>query len=250
MAASPKQKKAEGLATPRKPLYGRRKGRPLRANQKAALEKLLPRLRLDLERLPGDLRELFEPPSKEVWLEIGFGGGEHCAWQAAQNPQVGLIGAEFFINGVASLLKQIDEQGAENLRLHEGDARDLLAALPPASLDRVFILFPDPWPKARHHKRRIISRRTLDRLAELMKPGAELRVATDDPSYRLWILERVTDHPWFDWTATAPQDWRERPADWPPTRYEQKALEQGRKPVYLRLLRRGEPREKACSVRA
>ena len=244
MAASPKTQLPEGGA-PRKPLYGRRKGRPLRAAQQAALEKLLPRLSLDLEALPADPRALFSPKAEQLWLEIGFGGGEHCAWQAARHPGVGLIGAEFFINGVASLLKQLDDQGSENVRVHEGDALDLLAALPEACLDRVFILFADPWPKTRHHKRRIVSRATLDRLAELMKPGAELRVATDDPSYRLWILERVTGHPWFDWTAQAPEDWRTRPADWPPTRYEEKALRQGRKPLYLRLLRRETPREKA-----
>lgn len=244
MAASPKTQLPAGGA-PRKPLYGRRKGRPLRPAQQAALERLLPRLSLDLGALPGDPRDLFAPKAEQLWLEIGFGGGEHCAWQAARNPEVGLIGAEFFINGVASLLKQLDDQGSENVRVQVGDALELLAALPDACLDRVFILFADPWPKTRHHKRRIVSRPTLDRLAELMKPGAELRVATDDPSYRLWILERVTGHPWFDWTAQAPEDWRTRPADWPPTRYEEKALRQGRKPLYLRLLRRETPREKA-----
>ncbi|WP_455371937.1 tRNA (guanine(46)-N(7))-methyltransferase TrmB [Limibacillus halophilus] len=244
MAASPKQQ-PDSAEKPRKPLYGRRKGRPLRANQKAALDKLLPRLRIDLESIPADPRGLFTPRAERLWLEIGFGGGEHCAWQAKHNPSAGLIGAEFFINGVASLLKQLDDQQSENVRVHEGDALDLLAALPESCLDRVFILFADPWPKARHHKRRIVSRQTLDRLAELMKPGAELRVATDDPSYRLWILERVTDHPWFDWTAQEPNDWRERPEDWPPTRYEEKAIREGRKPVYLRLLRRRAAREKA-----
>lgn len=232
-------------SAPRKPLYGRRKGRPLKPAQEAALERLLPDLTLDLTAIPEDPKTLFEPPAEALWLEIGFGGGEHLAWQARQNPSAGIIGAEFFINGVANLMKQLEESGARNVRVHEGDANDLLAALPGGTLDRVFILFPDPWPKTRHHKRRIVQRQTLDRLAALMKPGAELRIATDDPSYRLWILERVTDHPWFDWPAEDPDDWRRRPGDWPPTRYEQKAIRAGRSPIYLSLRRRAEPRQKA-----
>ncbi len=230
---------------PRKPLYGRRKGRPLKPAQSAALERLLPDLALDLTAIPGDPKTLFEPPAEALWLEIGFGGGEHLAWQARNNPAAGIIGAEFFINGVANLMKQLEDSGARNVRVHEGDALDLLAALPEGVLDRVFILFPDPWPKTRHHKRRIVQRATLDRLAALMKPGAELRVATDDPSYRLWILERVTDHPCFDWSVEGPEDWRRRPEDWPPTRYEQKAIRAGRSPIYLSLRRRASPRQKA-----
>ena len=135
----------------------------------------------------------------------------------------------------------VKPDGKRTVVNHKGDA----APLPAGSLDRVFILFPDPWPKTRHHKRRIVARPVLDRLAQLMKPGAELRIATDDPSYREWILERVTDHPWFDWTAAGPDDWRRRSADWPATRYEKKALKAGRKPVYLRLSRRAAAREKA-----
>lgn len=241
MASLPAQKPEVA----RKPLYGRRKGRPLRPAQRAALERLLPELELDLGCLSTDPKALFGEQADALWLEIGFGGGEHLAWQAERNPEVGIIGAEFYINGVASLMKQLEDSGARNVRVHEGDALDLLAALPAGCLDRVFILFPDPWPKTRHHKRRIVARPVLDRLAQLMKPGAELRIATDDPSYREWILERVTDHPWFDWTAAGPDDWRRRSADWPATRYEKKALRAGRKPVYLRLSRRAAAREKA-----
>ncbi len=234
--------------------YGRRAGRPLRPAARALLREVLPGLAIEL---PGpnlseqgqtlDIAGLFgavpdstpkDAGSRRLWLEIGFGAGEHLAWQAGQNPGVHLIGAEVFVQGMASLLRQIERLGLKNLRLYHGDARDLLDALPPQVLDRVFILFPDPWPKTRHHKRRIVQCETLDRLAALMCDGAELRLATDDPDYRGWILERLTAHPGFEWLARAPADWRERPADWPGTRYEAKAIAQGRRPVYLRYRRR------------
>lgn len=174
----------------------------------------------------------------EVWLEIGFGAGEHLAWQAEQHPDVGLLGAEYFINGIASLLRRINDRKIGNLRVYQGDGRDLLEALPEASIGRVFLLFSDPWPKARHHKRRVIQEATIGQLARIMADEAELRLATDDMDYLKWMLERVVHHPDFEWLAQGPADWRARPPDWPPTRYEIKALDQGRRPAYLRFRRR------------
>ena len=176
---------------------------------------------------------------RPVWLEIGFGGGEHLAWQAAAHPEVGLIGAEPYLNGVAAMLAHIEADGLANVRLWPDDARLLLDRLPPASLSRAFILFPDPWRKSRHAERRFVSRAMLDRMAVLLRPGAELRLATDDPRYRHWMLEAVLHHPAFDWMAAGPDDWRRRPDDWPQTRYEAKALAAGRAPLFLRLVRRG-----------
>jgi tRNA (guanine-N7-)-methyltransferase len=220
--------------------YGRRLGRPLRPGLKALIETLLPRVGVVLPG-PGrrlEPRDLFGGAPGPVWLEIGFGGGEHLAWQAAQHPEVGLIGAEYFLQGVARLLRQIAQGGLDNVRIYHGDGRDLLDALPERSLDRVFVLFPDPWPKTRHQKRRLVQDETLDRLAAVMKDGVELRLATDDMAYLSWMLERLVAHPDFEWLGRGPTDWRRRPSDWPPTRYESKALEQGRRPVFLRFRRR------------
>jgi len=208
------------------------------------LDELLPRLEIALPP-PGETLDpaaLFAPSGsgRPLWLEIGFGAGEHLAWQAESHPEVGLIGAEVFVQGVARLLRRIAEAGLANVRLYRGDAMALVAALPPAALARVFILFPDPWPKTRHHKRRIVQRETIDLLAAAMRPGAELRLATDDADYAAWILERLIAHPAFDWLARGPRDWRQRPADWPQTRYQAKALAQGRQPVYLRFQRRAD----------
>jgi tRNA (guanine-N7-)-methyltransferase len=172
---------------------------------------------------------------KNVWLEIGFGGGEHLFWQAQQNPEVGLIGAEPYLNGVVKLLSKLEASPLPNIRIHMGDAREIIHALPDASLGRVFVLFPDPWPKLRHHKRRFIQMEMLDRLARVMKPGAELRFASDDPGYVEWTLERLMAHPSFEWTAARAADWQTRPVDWPPTRYEAKELHG--KPVFLRFSR-------------
>ncbi len=171
-------------------------------------------------------------------VEIGFGGGEHLAWQAAQNPTVGLIGCEPFVNGVVSALGHIEGDGLDNVRIWPEPAAPLLDALPDACIQRAFVLFPDPWPKARHQKRRFVQRSNLDRLARLMVDGGELRLATDDPDYRRWMLAETLDHGAFAWLARRPADWRERPADWPQTRYEAKARAAGRPPVFLRLARR------------
>jgi len=180
----------------------------------------------------------FGKPVDAVWLEIGFGAGEHLAWQAANNPRVGIIGCEPYVAGVAKLLAKIARAGPSNIRIHMGDARDVIEALPAASLSRVFVLFPDPWPKARHHKRRIVQMETLDGLARAMIPGAELRFATDDRGYLAYALERLTAHSALRWAAVCAADWRARPADWPETRYEAKALAAGRRPAYLRFIRR------------
>jgi tRNA (guanine-N7-)-methyltransferase len=226
-------------ARPRRAFYGRRLGRALRPGTRAVLEDVLPRVAIELPPPGGtlDLAALFGG-ARPVWIEIGFGAGEHLAWQAERNPGVGLIGAEYFLHGVARLTRRIGDAGLDHVRVYRGDARDLLDALPEASLDRVFILFPDPWPKARHHKRRIVCDEVLDRLAVLMKDGVDLRLATDDMPYARWMLERLVRHPSFEWLARGPRDWRERTADWPPTRYEAKAAAQGRKAVYLRFRRR------------
>lgn len=228
----------------RRTFHGRRKGRRLRPGRQRLLDELLPQLeiRLPPPGEPLDPHALFEPPRPDLWLEIGFGAGEHLAWQAREQAKrdspVGLIGVEFFINGIASLLHRIDGTPAlERLRLYRGDARDLLDQLPGGCLQRVFILFPDPWPKLRHHKRRLIRRETLGRLSRVMAAGAELRIATDDDGYLTWILERLAGHPRFRWLADGPRDWRVRPADWPATRYEEKALAAGRTPAYLRFRR-------------
>jgi len=173
-----------------------------------------------------------------IWLELGFGGGEHLAQMAEQYPQIGFIGCEVFENGIVKLLAQIEQRRLNNIRIFADDARLIVATLPPASIDRVFVLFPDPWPKRRQHKRRIVSRATLDDLAEIMTDNAELRLATDESDYLCWMLERVTAHPAFEWLARRPGDWRERPPDWPPTRYEQKARAAGRSPAFLRVRRR------------
>ena len=224
---------------PRDLFYGRRRGRPLRTGQRERRTTLLPTLSFDLpEGGSLDPASLFAVPPREIWLEIGFGGGEHLAEQAERHPQIGFLGCEVFENGVVKLLGEVERRGLANVRIHDDDARPLLAALSPRSITRVFILFPDPWPKARHHKRRLVAPATLDRLAELMTDRAELRLATDDPGYLSWMLQHATDHPAFCWTARRSADWRERPADWPATRYEEKARRAGRAPAFLRFERR------------
>ncbi len=220
-------------------VYGRRRGRPLRQGRRLLTESLLPRIAITLpERRAVDPQTVFPAPPPAVWLEIGFGGGEHLAAQAEQHPRVGFIGCEVFENGIARLLAGIARRDLANIRIFADDARLLLDCLRPSSIGRVFILFPDPWPKQRHHKRRLVAPATLDRLATVMQPGAELRLATDDRDYLIWMLEHVTAHPAFVWTARTPADWRERPPDWPATRYEQKARAAGRTPVFLRFIRR------------
>ncbi len=219
--------------------YGRRHGRKLSPRQARLLAESLPKLAIPLEAPPpASVTALFAAPVRDVWLEIGFGGGEHLVWQAERHPDIGLIGCEPFLDGVVKVVDTVQTRGLANVRLVGDDARPLLRWLPEACLGRVFILFPDPWPKARHRKRRLVSRQLLGSLARVMKPGAELRVATDIGDYARTVLLAARAVPAFRWLAAGPSDWRERGADWPPTRYEQKALAAGRRPIYLRFARR------------
>lgn len=228
----------------RRNFHGRRHGKSLRASQRAYLEHDLRALRVpgvewdeNPERRPIDPATLFGD-DRPVWLEVGFGGGEHMVHQAARNPDVGIIGCEPFINGVAMLLGKIRAAGTGNIAIHPGDVRDLFDVLPDQSIDRAFLLYPDPWPKKRHHKRRFVTPEHLVPLARVMKPGAIFRVATDIPDYVRQTLEEVP-RAGFAWLAERPADWREPWPDWIPTRYEQKALREGRVPHYLTFRREG-----------
>ncbi len=173
------------------------------------------------------------PDTSEIWLEIGFGAGEHLAAQADSHPDIGFIGCEPYINGVATLLSVIERKKLTNIRIFNDDARLLLAKLEAATIGRVFVLFSDPWPKKRHHRRRFITPENLTQLSRIMTDRAELRFATDDMSYIRWALEVFYQHPDFTWQVQGPADWRNRHADTAPTRYETKALKQGKKCVYL-----------------
>jgi tRNA (guanine-N7-)-methyltransferase len=197
------------------------------------METLLPTIRPPAA--PFDPRTL-APTAREVWLEIGFGGGEHMAAQAAAHPDVLVLGAEPFQNGVASALRHVDEQGLANVRIHDGDARELMARLPDASVARAFILFPDPWPKGRHKKRRLVQAETVAELARILQPGARLRFASDWADYVDWTLERLVANPAFRWTAERADDWRVPPADHVTTRYEEKRLGDCA-PVFLNVIR-------------
>jgi tRNA (guanine-N7-)-methyltransferase len=211
------------MTSPHPPLrsYGRLKSRTIKPRQAALMDTLLPAIRAPLA--PFEPRSLM-PGAAEAWLEIGFGGGEHLAAQAARRPDVLFIGAEPFQNGVASALRHIDEAGLTNVRIHDGDARDLLARLPDASLERVFILFPDPWPKARHNKRRLLQADTAAELARVLKVGGRLRFASDWADYVNWSLERLIATPGLSWAGEQAADWRTPPADHVTTRYEEKRL--------------------------
>ncbi len=231
-------------SAPWRNFYGRRKGHTLKPSQRRYVEQDLDRLspgdvdrEVNPERRALDLDRLFG--GRPVRLEIGFGAGEHLVHQAQRRPDIGFIGAEPYLNGVAQLLGKIRAAGVENVRVHAGDARDLFDVLPAAALDRAFLLYPDPWPKARHHRRRFVTPEHLRPLARAMRPGAVLRVATDIPDYVRQALQEVP-RAGFDWCADRPADWREPWADWLSTRYEQKALREGRRPHYLTFRRTGE----------
>ncbi|MEJ6403645.1 tRNA (guanine(46)-N(7))-methyltransferase TrmB [Yoonia sp. 2307UL14-13] len=222
--------------------YGRIHGKGLRQSQKDYMENDLADLSPgpvgwdeNPERTPIDLDGLFD--GKEVWLEIGFGAGEHLVHVAETYPDIGLIGCEPYINGVATLLGKIRKAGVRNLAVHPGDVRDLFDVLPDGSVAKVFLNYPDPWPKKRHHRRRFVTPEHLEPLSRVMAHGAELRVATDIPDYVRQTLEQVPRHG-FDWLAERPADWREPWADWFSTRYEQKALREGRVPHYLTFRKR------------
>ncbi len=218
--------------------FGRRRGRKLSPRQEQLLQELLPRLRVDLSApAPSNSIDLFSAPVTEVWLEIGFGGAEHLLWQAQNRADVGIIGAEPFEEGVVKALHGIEQSRLANVRLYDDDARPLIDWLQPASIAKAFVLFPDPWPKKRHAKRRLVSRRLLSGLKRVLKPGGELRLGTDIASYAREMLLALRQEGGFTWCATTAADWRQRPADWPQTRYEAKAHREGRAPTYLILKR-------------
>ena len=204
--------------------FGRIKSRPIKPRQAALFDTLMPTVRLPV---PAEGRidvATLMPGAAQVWLEIGFGGGEHLAAQAARRPDALMIGCEPFINGVASALRHIDEQGLTNVRLHDDDARAVVAALPDASLDRIMILFPDPWHKARHNKRRLIQPEFAAELARVLKAGGRLRFVTDWKDYAGWALERLIATPGLVWLADEKADWTVAPEDHVVTRYEEKRL--------------------------
>ncbi|PTW63009.1 tRNA (guanine-N7-)-methyltransferase [Breoghania corrubedonensis] len=214
--------------------FGRRKGKTLRPAQAKRMGKLLPRLAVDLhEPAPAPLGRLFSGAVDDITLEIGFGGGEHLVHRAGEAPRTGFIGVEPFVNGMAKALAAIEAAGLENIRLHDDDAIGLLDWLPAASIDRAYLLYPDPWPKKRHWKRRFVGPDNLDRLARALKPGAEFRFASDIDTYVDWTLRHVRAHPAFEWSAECAADWREPWQGWPGTRYEAKAIHEGRRGYYL-----------------
>jgi tRNA (guanine-N7-)-methyltransferase len=218
-------------------VHGRRRSHRLRPGRRRLLTERLPEVELTVPETGRiDPAGLFAD-RRPLWLEIGFGGGEHLAAQAAAHPERGLIGCEPYIDGVARLLALAEAARLENLRVVVDDARLLLDALPDRCLERIFALFPDPWPKTRHHKRRIVNPATAAQFARVLAPGGELRLATDDMSYARWMLQVLSPVRQLAWLARRPRDWRERPPDWPATRYEGKALAAGRRCVYLRFER-------------
>ncbi len=220
--------------TSQRAFFGRRKGHTLKPRQAALFDTLLPKLGLDLAKpAPIDLRTLFPLPVGELRLEIGFGGAEHLIAQAQAHPNVGFIGTDAFINGVAKALVAIDAHKLSNIRLYFGDASELLDWLPAGVLRRIDLLYPDPWPKRRHWKRRFIQDDSLKRLARILKSGGELRFATDIADYAVYALARVLRSPDFTWTAECADDWRNPWPEFAGTRYEAKAKREGRTPAYF-----------------
>ncbi len=213
--------------------FGRRKGHALRPRQAALFDTLLPRLALDLDApAPKNLRTLFDG-ADDIYLESGFGGGEHLIVEAERHPRVGFIGIEPFVNGMAKTLASIEERKLNNIRLYHGDATEMLAWLPAASIGRVDLLYPDPWPKRRHWKRRFVQDASIAELARIIRPGGEFRFATDIPDYAAWTLLRLLRSPHFIWTAEQADDWRKPWPGFTGTRYEAKAKREGRVPCYL-----------------
>jgi tRNA (guanine-N7-)-methyltransferase len=220
-------------------LYGRRQGHALRAGQAALVEELLPRLAVPKDG-PLDARRLFGD-DRPMQLEIGFGAGEHLAAQAEAAPGIGFIGCEPFLNGVVGALGHVRDRDLGNVRLHMGDALEIVERLPDASLDRVYLLHPDPWPKTRHAKRRMMNHGPLDLIATKLKPGGEFRLGTDDPTYCRWSMMVMNQRRDFAWQAREPRDFLTRPDDWPETRYERKARRQGHEVWYFRYLKESFP---------
>ncbi|HEX4261614.1 MAG TPA: tRNA (guanine(46)-N(7))-methyltransferase TrmB [Acetobacteraceae bacterium] len=227
------------LKPPPDRLYGRARGHALRPRQQRLLSVTLPRVRFDAAQAAAPCAA-FAAPVRALWLEVGFGGGEHARALAAAHPEAGLIACEVFENGICSMLSALVPEGAEataalppNLRLWTEDARALLRRLPTGALDRLFLMFPDPWPKARHAKRRFVHPALLPLVARALRPGGEWRIASDDPTYQHWVAEVLARQDFFE----APSPAETRPEGWPPTRYEAKALAAGRRPLYWPLRR-------------
>lgn len=240
----------DNAAAPRSPkggrrlIYGRRRGRKLSPTRESRFDLWLPRLSFAAPEAGTrlDPASLFPEPKQEYWVEIGFGDGTHLAALAERHPDIGFIGVEPYLHGVAKLVMDIADRRErgdlrDNIRIMTDDARLLLKALPDRSIARGFVLFPDPWPKKRHQWRRIVNADTLADWARLLPPGGELRLATDVPDYQRWMLRYVLAEPRFAWTAERRSDWLQRPADWPASKYEQKAVAAGRIPHYYRLHR-------------
>jgi tRNA (guanine-N7-)-methyltransferase len=246
-----------GHRPPERRFFGRRKGKAFSSRQQGLMDTLLPRISVKIPEnvalstvtpktakkatnvtllRPADIfGEKLGKTIKQVWLEIGFGKGEHLAWQAQANPDIGLIGCEPYLNGVVGLLAHIEANEIENIRIYGDDARHVIWALPDASIDRIFLIHPDPWPKKKHARRRFINPWNLDDLARILKDGGEFRVGTDHPIYREWTNLQMAGRDDFIWTAEGPDDWQTRPGDWPETRYEVKAIEG--KATYFRFRR-------------
>ncbi len=232
--------------------YGRRQGRKIRKAKTGLLEAFLPQIQINSNTV-FKKESLFGCPVNKIYLEIGFGNGEHLAGQALKNPDIGFIGAEVFKNGVANLLtlitgikekKDLPETGikleknrVDNIRIFSDDVRILFSQIPDSFIDKIFVLFPDPWPKKRHENRRFINHENLKEIARILKKGGILRVATDHKVYKSWTLHQLHDCPFFTWTATCGNDWKRPPSDWIETKYQRKALQEGRRPVFLDFVR-------------
>ena len=214
--------------------YGRRRGHKLRQNRQELIDNLLPKLKIELPQSEIlNLESVFTNSVREVWLEIGFGGGEHLAKQARLHPDIGFIGCEPYLNGVASHLSMIEQYKLSNIRIFDDDARKLFRVLPNASFDRIYALYSDPWPKKRHHRRRFISVETVNALIRIMKNGAQLRLASDHMGYVSWMLEHLSRQPELEWQARSKHDWEKPPSDWVQTRYGEKAKIKGISSAYL-----------------
>ncbi len=214
--------------------FGRRKGKPLSPRREALMKTELPLLAFDLTKAaPADLKDLFRADVREICLEVGFGGGEHLLHRARTNPRTGFIGVEPFVGSMAKAVTAVVEEGLTNVRLYDDDAVNLLDWLPEASIDLAYQLYPDPWPKVRHWKRRFINEQNLSRYARVLKPGSEFRFASDIDTYVDWTLRHCRAHPAFEWTAETASDWKTPWQGWPGTRYEAKAIREGRIGRYL-----------------
>lgn len=226
--------------------FGRRQGRKIRKAKTTLIEKFLDNVKFNNQSL--NYLNQFD----KIYMEIGFGNGEHLAGQAKNNPNIGFIGVEVFKNGVANLLSLITgiKEGSnlpeeinilsdrvDNIRVFDDDVRLLLDSIPDASVDKVFVLFPDPWPKSRHADRRIINQDNLNEIARILKPNGVLRIATDHKVYKGWALRQLKENQNFEWTAKCSNDWRYPPQDWVETKYQRKAIREGRKPVFFEFVK-------------